>query len=139
MDELKQVAEEWLKTFAYTVATNDVNAHLEMMSRRLQVVGLSVQGFLEYREWANKRRNDMNSRRLLRITYKNIEVKHVTSDKRFRIHVEETIKSTVGESFVIDKEIELELEKDGKWREVEELIRNVRLTPPVTPLNGNAP
>ena len=139
MDELQQVAEEWLKVYSYTVATNNVDTHLDLMSRRLQVVGLSEQGFLEYREWATKRRNDMNSRRLLRITFRNLEMKHVTDHRRIRFAVEETIKSTEGESFVIDKEIALALEKDGKWREVEELIKQVRRAPAAHNHNSHPP
>ncbi|PKM42317.1 MAG: hypothetical protein CVV05_18980 [Gammaproteobacteria bacterium HGW-Gammaproteobacteria-1] len=129
MEELQLIAEQWLKAYAYTVATNDVDAHLAMVSQRLQVVGISRDGFLEYREWAKRRRNDMQKRRLLRITYRNL-VMGTCSRERMHFTVEETIKSTQGETYELNKEVVLNLEPDGKWRVVEEHVHNVRLLPP---------
>ncbi|GAB4301124.1 MAG: hypothetical protein Kow0096_21680 [Thiohalomonadaceae bacterium] len=129
MEEMQYIAEQWLKAYAYTVATNNIDAHLDLVSKRLQVVGISRDGFLEYREWAQRRRNDMEKRRLLRVTYHNL-VMGQCSPGRMRFTVEETIKSTQGETYVLNKEVVLNLETDGKWREVEEFVHNVRLLPP---------
>ncbi len=130
MEEMKNIAEQWLKAYAYTVATNNIESHMDMVSQRLQVLGISSDGFLEYREWAKRRRNDMEKRRLLRVTYHNL-IMGTCSRDRMRFTVEETIKSTQGETYSLNKEIVLSLEKDGKWREVEEHIHKVRLLPPV--------
>jgi len=127
--ELADIVEEWLKTFAYTVATHDIEAHLDHVSRRLQVVGLTKNGFLDYRDWTNRRRNDMREMRLLRLSYKNLKIAGL-EQKRLRFYVEETIKSTNGESYEIDKDAFLEQEPDGKWRLVEEQVHTVRLLPP---------
>jgi hypothetical protein len=129
VDESNYIAEQWLKAYAYTIATSNVDAHLDLVSRRLQVTGLSRDGFLEYREWAQRRRNDMEKLRLLRVSYRNLTL-GVSSRDRIRFIVEETIKSTVGDSYIMDKEVVLNLEPDGKWREVEEHIHHVhRLSP----------
>lgn len=129
MEEMQYIAEQWLKAYTYTVATNDIDAHLDLISRRLQVVGISRDGFLDYREWAKRRRNDMEKRRLLRVAYHNL-VMGQCSPGRLHFTVEETIKSTQGETYVLNKEVVLTLETDGKWREVEEFVHNVRLLPP---------
>lgn len=129
MEEMQHFVEQWLKTFAYTVATNNVDAHMDMVSKRLQVTGISRSGFLEYREWAKRRRNDMEKRRLLRLTYRNLVLGESSRD-RLHFTVEETIKSTEGESYVLNKEVVLNLEPDGKWRAVEEHVHNVQLLPP---------
>lgn len=129
MDAMRHIVEQWLKAYAYTAATNNVEAHLDMVSPRLQVLGISRSGFLEYREWAKRRRNDIIKRRLARISYRNL-VMGDCSPVRLHFTVEETLKSTEGEAYVLDKDVILNLEPDGRWRAVEELVHDVRRLPP---------
>lgn len=129
MDETRHIVEQWLKAYAYTVATNNIEGHLDLVSPHLQVIGISRSGFLEYREWAKRRRNDMAKRRLLRVAYHNLTMGEC-SPGRLCFSVEETVKSTRGETYALDKNVVLNLDPDGKWREVEEFVHNVRLLPP---------
>lgn len=133
MDDLKQIVEQWLKAYAYTAATNNVDAHLDLVSQHLQVVGISRSGVLEYRDWAKRRRNDMQKRLLLRISHRNLVMGECSQD-RIRFTVEETIKSTRGESYVLHKNVALNLEADSKWRAVEEFVHAVRPLPPSPPV-----
>lgn len=128
MEEIKYIAEQWLKTYAYTIATNNLDAHLDLVSPQLQVMGISRAGFLDYNEWAKRRRNDLAKHRLLRASHHNLVMGHSTPG-RLRFTVEETLKSTQGESYVLRKDVVLQLEPDGKWREVEEFVHNVRQLP----------
>ncbi len=110
---------------SYTVATNDVETHLDLFSRRLKVVGISQHGFLQHDEWAERRRNDMETRRLLRISHEGLKlISH--SRRRLTFQVEETLKSTRGEGYVLDKEVMLEQELDDRWRAIAENISSVR-------------
>ena len=125
MEELRPSAEQWLKAVAYTVATNDIVAHLDLFSRRLKVVGISPHGFLQHDEWTERRRNDMETRRLLRISHEKLKlISH--SRRRLTFQIEETLKSTRGEGYVLDKEVMLEQELDDQWRAVSENISSVR-------------
>lgn len=129
MEEMQHIAEQWLKAYAYTVATSNIDGHLELVSPRLQVVGISRSGFLEHREWAKRRRNDIAKGRLLRVTHRRLELSACAAG-RLRFRVEETLKSTRGETYVLDKDVVLNLDPDGKWRGVEEFVHTVRLLPP---------
>jgi len=129
MEEMQHIAEQWLKAYAYTVATGNVDAHLDLVSTRLQVVGISRRGFLEYRDWAKRRRNDIAKGRLLRVSHRQLELGACAAG-RLCFRVEETLKSNRGETYVLDKDVVLNLDPDGKWREVEEFVHNVRLLPP---------
>lgn len=124
MEELKPIVEQWLKAVAYTVATNNVDAHLDLVSPRLQVLGISKRGFLQHHEWMQRRRNDMETRRLLRISHEGLRMKEYDG-QRLTFQVEETLKSTLGEGYVLDKEVVLEQEPDGCWRAVVEHINKV--------------
>lgn len=125
MDTPQSIAEQWLKAVAYTVATNDVETHLDLFSHRLEVIGISKRGFLHHEEWTQRRRNDMETRRLLRISHERFRL--LAYDQRKLVfQVEETLKSTLGESYVLDKEVMLEQEPDERWRAVTETVNTVR-------------
>ncbi len=128
MDSTRKVVEQWLKAFAYTAVTNDIDAHLDMVAPEFQVVGISRRGFLDYEEWVKRRRNDMLSRRLLRLTYDRPLIKSF-SDQHVAFEVKETIKSTLGEAFQLHKDVELQRGADSKWRAIEELIHSVQPVP----------
>lgn len=128
MEGMKDIAGQWLKAYAYTVATSNIDGHLDLVSPRLKVIGISRNGFLEYPDWARRRRNDIAQRRLLRICHGNL-VMGSCSPGCIRFTVEETLKSTTGERYVLHKQVELNLEAEGKWRQVEEFIHNVCVLP----------
>lgn len=119
----KTIIHAWLQEFSASANSGDLDKHLAMVSNQLLVFGVSKKGFLDYTEWMKRRRNDLKQGRLLRINYRNISHQPAQAN-RLVFDVEETLKNTTGESFVIAKTMTL-IQEDDRWLLTDERIRNI--------------
>lgn len=119
----KKIIQSWLQYFSDTANSGDHERHLAMVSEQLLVFGVSRKGFLDYTEWMKRRHNDLKQGRLLRMNYRNIDYLPV-QDGRLAFTVEETLKTTNGDTFIINKTMTLAREND-KWLLCDERIRSV--------------
>ena len=122
LDSLR-IARQWLDRFSFSAATRNLDDHMALISRQVQVYGLAS-GVVDYAGFRRRRHNEFAKKLLLSLTYKGLElVKQHEGEINFV--VKETMKSSSGVSFVLDKEVQLLRESDGEWRVVLETIRLV--------------
>lgn len=122
--ECLSIAQQWLGSLSFSAATWNLNEHMELISRDVQVHGLPAAGVVDYAGFKRRRHNEFNNKLLLSITHKGLELIERQAEQ-ITFAVKETLKSTRGESFVLDKEIRLRCESDGKWRAVQETIKQI--------------
>lgn len=123
MESLK-IARQWLSHFAFSAATWNLDDHMALISRDVQVHGLPNIGVIDYAGFKKRRHTEFSKKLLLSLTHRAVELIE-SNGEHITFAVKETMRSTKGESFVLDKEVRLRRESDGQWRAVQEQIKNI--------------
>ncbi|HKK04448.1 MAG TPA: hypothetical protein VKA50_01195 [Gammaproteobacteria bacterium] len=113
----------WLDRIMHSVATRDLDGHMALVSKKVQVYGVPGNEVIDYRGWERRRRNEFNKGLLMRISYGEPQVK-IMGLKRISFNIEEKLHAHNGHQVVVNKDIVLEREDDDQWRVVEEQVRN---------------
>jgi hypothetical protein len=122
----QEVIHQWLNNMSKSVAMQDLEKHMSLVSQHVRVYGVPGQKTIDYDGWRMRRKNEFDKDLLARISYKVVRVK-TQALRRIAFQVEETMAARTGQAVVLNKDIMLELEPDDKWRVVEEKIRNWNL------------
>ena len=112
----------WLDELSESVKHHDLDAHMALVSKKVQVYGLPSKNIVNYQGWKKRRGNEFERNLLASLSFSNLNIKTITL-RRFGFEVTETMLATNGKSLNIEKEMILELEDDEKWRVVEETIK----------------
>ena len=114
---------QWLDNMSKSVAMQDLEKHMSLVSQYVRVYGVPGQETIDYDGWRQRRQNEFSNNLLTRLHYKVVRIK-TQALRRLAFQVEETLTANNGKAVVLDKDIMLELEPDDKWRVVEEKIRH---------------
>lgn len=126
MDSLA-IAQEWLADLSHSVATRDLGRHMALVSERVQVLGLPRQKVVDYQGWKLRRQNEFRNNLLESLTHQDLAIIS-ESPGQIAFSVKETMRSTAGDVFHLEKDIIL-MEEKGTWRVVMERIE--RLEPEI--------
>lgn len=113
----------WLDKITHSVATRDLDAHMGLVSRKVQVYGVPNNDVIDYAGWERRRRNEFSKGLLTRLSYSEPQMK-VIGLRRIIFAIDEKMYGHDGRQVMITKDIVLEREDDEQWRVVEEQIRN---------------
>lgn len=116
-----KVAEDWLAESARTATARDYAAHMDLISRRVQVHGVPGFDVLSYDDWAKQCRHEFETGLLEAVRYEGCKVRVMTPG-RVMFKTIETVEGSDGTVNVNPLEVLLEKEADGKWRVVQERI-----------------
>lgn len=119
----KDIVQDWLNKMAHSVALRDLEMHMGLVSKNVQVYGIPGIRQLGHHDWKGRRRNEFEQNLLHSLSYDCIKIK-TAALRRLIFSVEETMQAMNDNTLIIDKVIVLELEQDKVWRVVEERIRN---------------
>jgi len=122
--ESLNIAQQWLNRFSFSAATWNLDEHMALISQEVEVHGLPAAGIVDYAGFKRRRHNEFQKKLLQSITHKGLQLLD-SNTEHITFSVKETLKSTRGESFMLDKEIRLRRENDGIWRAVHEIIRQI--------------
>lgn len=119
----QHIAEDWLNALSTSVTNQDIDAHMQLVSKNVHVYGIPGMETLDYQNWQYRRNNEFSKNKLLSLEYKLIRIKN-DQLRRLCFQVEEQMMSTDGKAVLISKDILLEREEDDNWRVVEEKIHS---------------
>ena len=119
-----RVAQDWLAELARTANTRDYAAHMNQISKRVNVFGVPGIEVVSYADWAAQCKHEFESGLLKCVAYAGMKVVAMTPG-RLMFKTYETVEATDGTVNANGVEIILEKETDGVWRVVQE-----RLLPP---------
>jgi len=119
----QHIAEDWLNALSDSVQNKDINAHMQLVSKNVQVYGIPNMDTLNYQQWLYRRDNEFLNNKLLSLKYKIIRIKN-DQLRRLGFEVEEQMIAADGNAVIISKDILLEREEDENWRVVEEKIHS---------------
>ena len=115
------VAREWLKASARTANEKDYAAHMNLISRRVQVFGIPGIEVIGYDDWAKQCKHEFETGVLKNVSYAGMKVQIMTPG-RVMFKTVETVEANDGAVQAHGVEIMLEKEADGNWRVVQERI-----------------
>lgn len=114
----KILVQNWLEKLANTANEGNIDAHLELISEKINVLDEPGQRNLDYTELAESRRHRFQADTPVHISYRDMRIKTMTP-ARVKFVATETVEqpdrvNKRGKEFIIQRE------DDGCWRAVEE-------------------
>ncbi len=122
----RQIVRGWLDDLSFSAATWNLEAHMRLVSREVQVTGIPKIGHIDYNGWLLRRKNEFDKKLLQSLTYRLHRIHKEEEDEIF-FTVEETMKSSRGHTIIIDKAVILRRESDGAWRVLRERFDHIRM------------
>jgi len=116
------VVRELLDELAFTVAVRDLDAHVRCMSRRLRVFGVPGVEALDYAGWFQRRSNELQKPLLYSLAYRDLAI-HDADTQEITCSVREVMKGMQGTVMMLDKDMTIVREQDGRWRVLSERIK----------------
>jgi hypothetical protein len=117
----EKIARNWMQEVAVTAAAGDLEAHMDLVSKRVQVVGEPGFDGIDYADWVRQCSHEFENRLLKGVDYRGFKLLAHT-DARIMFKTYETVTGTDGTVNAQGIEVLLELEDDGKWRVTQERI-----------------
>lgn len=122
----------WCLGMTDSVRNADLDAHMQLVSKRVKVYGVPSKDVIDYRDWETRRRYEFSHGEILALNYQKIRLISSTL-RRIRFSTNETTVAKNGKMLLLNKNIILEREDDDVWRVVEEnvsdwQIRNIDLS-----------
>lgn len=121
----EQVLRDWTSAMTYTVATRNLEEHMDLISRSVNVFGMPNRQIIDYKGWRARRHNEFLKGLLQSLVYRDIRVIN-SADGQLTANYKEVLKGSDGQRFELDKDATLFREADNKWRLVLEQINNIR-------------
>lgn len=123
-EEAYRTVQELLNELAYTAATHDLDGHMALISKRVELRGIPGVERIDYNGWYLRRHNEFDQRLLQSIVHRNIRILTSLPDKII-FSVDETLTASNGRAVTLQKEVVIALEQDGQWRIIQEFINNI--------------
>ena len=117
----EQIAKHWLDAVSTTAARHDFDAHMDLVSRRVNVLGVPGFDSIGYDNWATQCRHEFSQRLIKAVRYQGLKM-CASTDTRIMFKTLENIETSDGSIHSQGIEVLLEKEDDGKWRVVQERI-----------------
>ncbi len=115
------IAEQWLLDAVTTANNKDLEAHMELISRRISLQGMPGFESIGYEDWSRQCQHEFENSLLKSVRYDGFKLVADTPT-RIMFKTFETVEATDGTINAQGVEMLLEKEEDGKWRLVQERI-----------------
>ena len=106
---------------AHTANAKDFTAHMELISRRVNLQGVPGFETIGYEDWARQCQYEFENNILKSVRYDGFKLVADTAE-RIMFKTFETVEATDGTINAQGVEMLLEKENDGKWRLVQERV-----------------
>jgi ketosteroid isomerase-like protein len=117
----RKIVLQWLDAVERTARALDHEAHMDLVSKRVQVHGTPGFDVIGYEDWARQCEHDFKEGLLKSVGYQGLRM-IVSTDTRIMFQTQERVEGTDGTVVRHGLEVLLEKEADGKWRVVRERI-----------------
>jgi hypothetical protein len=116
-----EIARQWLDAVERTARVLDYPAHMDLVSKRVQVHGTPGFDVIGYEDWARQCEHEFREGLLKDVSYRGLRM-IVSSGSRIMFQTLERVEATDGTVVRHGLEVLLEQEADGKWRVIQERI-----------------
>lgn len=115
------IALRWLTASAETATANDFNKHMDLISKKVSVTGVPGFEHIGYDEWAAQCQHEFTGHEVQSVHYDGLKMLASTTE-RVMFKTWETIEASDGTINAHGIEVLLEMEKDGKWRLLQQRV-----------------
>ncbi len=116
-----EIAEAWALACCETLEKHDLEGHMNLISRKVQVFGLADHDVVDYNFWLKQVQEQFASGFVTSLSYYLNSVK-AESDSLIKFTAMEYLTDNTGEKHENPLLVVLAKEEDGVWRAVEEKI-----------------
>ena len=117
----EQIAQQWLRAAAATANAKNFSAHMDLISRRVNLLGVPGIENIGYEEWAAQCKHEFAQGILKSVRYEGLKML-ATTGTRIMFKTFETVEGSDGTINAHGIEVLLEQESDGQWRLVQERV-----------------
>jgi len=117
----EQIAKNWLSNVVRTVEDKNLNAHLNLISKKVNLTGVPGFESIGYDDWANQCKHEFENNLIKKISYVGFKLRANTNNSiMFKTY--ETVEAADNTVTAQGIEVIIEKEDDGQWRVVQERI-----------------
>lgn len=117
-NEAEQIAKSWLNSVIDTVTNKDLNTHLNLISRKVNLTGVSGFESIGYDDWANQCKHEFENNLIKKISYTGFKLR-VNTDSSIMFKTYETVEASDNSINAQGIEVLIEKEDDNQWRVVQ--------------------
>ncbi|VAX00887.1 hypothetical protein MNBD_GAMMA21-2315 [hydrothermal vent metagenome] len=115
------IVDTWLASIIKTADERDHQSHMDLISRKVNLVGVPGFESIGFDDWSNRCRHDFNDNIIAEIQYQGLKIRAET-DQQIMFVTHETLLTNDGEKNQQGIECLLEKEDDGQWRLTQQRI-----------------
>ena len=108
-NEAEQIAKNWLNSVCDTVTTKDLNGHLNLISKKVNLTGVPGFESIGYDDWANQCKHEFENNLIKQISYTGFKL-HVNTDTSIMFKTYESVEAS--DSTINAQGIEVLIEKE---------------------------
>lgn len=122
--DTNRIIKQWLNDLAFSVATWNLGAHMDLVSENVKVLGIPGIDAIDYAGWLKRRRNEFNKKLLHSLLHRDVTLLQ-QRPRLITFSVKEQMRDHSKQCIEVEKEITLHQEEDGVWRVIRELILSI--------------
>lgn len=117
----EKIVRSWLIASAHTASANDLDAHMNLISKNVSVTGISGFELIGYDDWAAQCEHEFSRQFINKVEYTGLKILADTPE-RIMFKTLERVEASDGTTQVHGIEALIEQEEDGVWRLVQERV-----------------
>jgi len=119
--EAEKIAKSWLDEIISTVSNKNLDAHLNLISKKVNLTGIPGYDSIGYEGWSNQCQHEFENNIIKKISYSGFILRaNTTTHIMFKTF--ETVEANDGTINAQGIEVTIEKESDGHWRVVHERV-----------------
>lgn len=115
------IAKQWLTDSARTASAKDLEAHMDLISKRVAVHGVPGAELVKYEDWRRQCEEEFSQGLTEEVSYLGFKLV-VANQTQIMFKTVEEIRTQKGEATKNGIEVIIEQEPDGVWRVIQERI-----------------
>ncbi len=117
------IAQDWLDQCCKTIASYDHAAHMDLISKQVEVLGVPGFDVIGYTDWFSQCEYEFSEKLIAKTSYQGLKIR-TSNDNQIMFLTNETINTNDGTVDTHPIEIVLSHEDDGRWRVTRERLLN---------------
>lgn len=117
----EQIAQHWMDQCCATIKQYDHAAHMNLISKDVQVFGVPGFDVIGYADWFAQCEYEFNEKLIQQASYTGLKIRQ-SNDEQIMFLANETIEATDGTVDTHSIEVVLSKEADGNWRVTQERL-----------------
>lgn len=117
----QQIAQQWMDDCCQTIAQYDHAAHMNLISKQVQVFGIPGFDVIGYDDWFSQCEYEFSDKLIRQASYQGLKIRQ-SNDRQIMFLTNESVTAADGTVDSHPIEIVLSQEDDGHWRVTQERL-----------------